>query len=322
VLFDAHFDANVRAMNDVVDFEPSMGASGRPGDWVIAEKAAQQHGVVAYEQLMALGFGRRAVQHRVTAGRLHPLYIGVFSVGHSVLSAHGRRMAAVLACGAGALLSHLSAAAHEGLVHTDRSAIDITVPGRSRKGRPGIDLHLVRRLHPDDRTVVQGIPTTSIARTLLDIAATRPRLLERAFEAAERLQLLDLRAIHELLDRSHGCRGRPALAALTDRRELPPATRSELERDFLRLCDDAGLPLPLVNVIVEGFEVDAAWPNRRLVVELDSREFHLTRAAFERDRVRDAKLQLAGYRVLRVTHRRLHTESSAIVDTVRRLLSR
>jgi hypothetical protein len=150
----------------------------------------------------------------------------------------------------------------------------------------------------------------------------RPRELERALEEAERLRLFDLTAIEALCERSNGRRGlRPLIALLTKQSDPPPMTRSELERCFLDLCDDAGLARPAVNVDAEGFEVDALWRAEKLVVELDSHAFHRTRAAFERDRLRDATLQLADYRVLRVTHRRLHNEPKTIADTIRALLA-
>ncbi len=276
--------------------------------------------MVARWQLEANGLSKAEIDDRIASGLLHSVHLGVYAVGHPSILGRGRWMAAVLACGPEAVLSHTSAAALWDLLQAMGSRVHVTAP-RSRERRPGIVIHRPRCLHHIDRTVVDGIPITSIPKTLLDIAATRPRLLERAFEAAERLELLDLSAINELLDRSRGRRGRPAVAALAQHLEPASATRSDLERDFLKLCRDAALPRPLVNVIVEGFEVDAVWPDRRLAVELDSRKFHLTRAAFERDRVRDAALQLAGYRVIRITDRRLHHEPDAIVGTVRALLT-
>ncbi len=167
------------------------------------------------------------------------------------------------------------------------------------------------------------IPVTSVARTLLDLAeALSPTQLRRAFEEADRLELIDMRAIEQLLDRSRGRRGLKPLAALlaTHRGPAPPI-RSELERLFLDLCHRADLPPPTVNAHVEGLEVDALWPEQRLIVELDGYAFHRTRASFESDRTRDATLQLAGYRVLRVTHRRLDAEPAAVAVAVRSLLA-
>ncbi len=231
-------------------------------------------------------------------------------------------MAGVLALGSGAVLSHRSAAALSGLRPSSRVDVEVIAP-RTRGGRPGITLHRVRTLHHDDRTVRQGIPVTTVARTLLDLAdVLHHDDLERAFDAAERLGVLDLRSLRVLLRRSPGRRGtRPLSDLIAQQRPAVTDTRSDLERRFLAVCRDAHLPPPLVNVLVAGLEVDVLWAGQRLVVELDGHAFHHTRAAFERDRVRDATLALAGYRVLRVTQRRLGNEPQAIIATIRALLS-
>jgi hypothetical protein len=227
----------------------------------------------------------------------------------------------VLASGPAAVLSHRSAAALWGILPTASPRTHVTVPGGSRRGPTGVVLHRTRRQHPDDRTVRDGMPVTAIARTLLDIAPmVRRRQLERAVEAAEQHELLDMLQVEQLIGRSRGRRGRRALGdVLRDYRDLP-VTRCDLERRFFELCRRAGLPLPAMNLWIAGQEVDAVWQDRRLVVELDSRGFHDTRAAFERDRVRDTALQVAGYRVLRVTHRRLEGEPEEVVRAVRSLL--
>lgn len=239
-----------------------------------------------------------------------------------MLTANGVSMGAVLACGDGALLSHRAAAALRELRRSASVVVDVTAAGRSRHPRPGIRLHHSRHLHPADRTRRHGIPVTTVARTLLDLAEVlHLRQLERVVDEAERLRLFDLRAVEETCRRNPGRRGlRPLRALMKQERPPPPETRSELERLFLELCRDAGLPQPRTNVVVEGFEVDAVWPDAHLVVELDGHEFHRTRAAFERDRVRDAQLQLAGYRVVRITSRRLRIEPEAVAATIRALL--
>ncbi len=233
----------------------------------------------------------------------------------------GRWMAAVLACGPNALLSHRSAAALWNLAPTSSPLIDVTVP-RGRSGHEGIALHQVRSLSEADRAVVDAIPVTSVARTLFDLAeVVDRRRLERAFEQAERLRLLDMRAIADGCDRSPGRRAlKPLRALLADLYPADHETRSELERRFLDFCRGACLPLPETNVLVEGFEVDAVWRKEKLVVELDSYEFHGTRAAFERDRARDVTLQLAGYRVPRVTSRRLSADPVGLAAAIRALL--
>jgi hypothetical protein len=199
----------------------------------------------------------------------------------------------------------------------------VTAPGRSRQPSRKIAVHRVRSLNREDRTDVDLIPVTTVARTLLDLAeVVDPQRLERAFEEAERLRLLDLRAIESTCMRNPGRRGLKLLNALLPSLSPPAETRSELERRFIAFCREAGLPLPEVNVIVEGFEVDAFWRDSWLLVELDGYAFHRTRAAFERDRARDAALQVAGYRVLRITSRRLADEPAALAEAIRRLLAR
>jgi very-short-patch-repair endonuclease len=289
---------------------------------MLADLAHRQHGVVARWQLLRMGFPPRAIDHRIATGRLHRVHHGVYAVGHLRLTLRGHFMAAVLSCGPGAALSHRSGARLENLLPDSRPVIDVTVPRRSGRSRGKVRVHQTRHLHPDDVTVVHGIPVTSVARTLLDLAATeKPDRLGRAIEQAEKLKLLDARAIDKALERNPHHKGRKPLSdALTDVFQTVQGTRRELERRFQRLVRDANLPRPEVNTTVEGIEVDVVWREQKLVVELDSREFHLTRRAFEADRERDARLQVAGYRVIRITWRRLAKEPEAIVGELRALL--
>jgi len=231
-------------------------------------------------------------------------------------------MAAVLACGPEAVLGYRDAAALWGIRRTSRTSVDVIAP-RSVGSRPGIDIHRVRALHPDDCTVHEGIPVTTVARTLLDLGdVLRPREVERAFDEAERLRLLDLRAVEAVCLRSHGRHGLKVLRhLLADRRPSLVDAWSPLEASFLPFCRRHGLPLPAVNVAVGEFIVDALWSEQRLVAELDSWEFHgKTRAAFEGDRRRDATLLLAGHRVIRLTWRRLHRERERVAAELRALL--
>jgi very-short-patch-repair endonuclease len=296
-----------------------------PPDAALAELARRQWGVVSVEQLRALGFGRSAVTRRVRAGRLHRLYLGVYAVGHVHLSREGRRLAAVLACGEGAVLSHRSAAAHWGLLQTSQARVDVTAR-RGRRRVEGIRLHWSRSLAAQDTTTRQGIPITSIARTLLDLAATvRPDRLERALAQAERLQLYDQAAIADVLSRSNGHRGRAALARATARE--PRLTRSELEAIFLRLVRQAGLPepqsnLPLAALDHPRLEPDFYWPTHRLVVETDGWETHGTHAAFQTDRRRDASLVAAGWRVMRFTYDDVVHEGPTVVRRLRATTAR
>jgi Protein of unknown function (DUF559) len=197
----------------------------------------------------------------------------------------------------------------------------VTVPGAARRRRDRIAVHGCH-VDPDDRAERDGIPVTSVARTLFDLVeVVDARRLERAFENADRLRLLDLTAVEQIVRRNPGRRAlRPLLALLPSLRPAPE-TRSELERFFLDVCSDAGLPTPVMNATVEGFEVDAHWPGQRLIVELDGYEFHRTRAAFERDRARDAVLQAGGHRVVRLTQRQLTNEPAATAKLIRRLLA-
>jgi hypothetical protein len=247
----------------------------------------------------------------------------VYAVGHSRVSGHGHWMAAVLACGDGALLSHRSAAALLGLRPDARARIDVTSGAQGRRSHGGVTLHTARSLGHRDRGICDGIPVTALPRTLLDLAAVvNPRQLERAFEAAERLRILDVRALAELAARSHGHHGIAAFRELIAWHRAVPETREELERRFIEFCDAHGIPRPVCNAALEGFIVDALWAHARVVVEMDSFEFHRTRAAFERDRARDAALQLAGYTVIRVTSRQLEHDAERVAHTLRSLLAR
>jgi hypothetical protein len=307
-------------MVDLGSIDPDIRGKKSPGHEQIAELAGQQHGVVALWQLLGLGFGRRAVEHRLTCGSLHQLYRGVYAVGWAGVAPRGRVVAAVLACGREAAASHHAAPLVWGLRASERRTVDVTAP-RARHGQPGIRLHRVRRLHPADRAVVDGIPVTSVARTLLDMGEVlQPHQLASLVTEAEARRLFDLGEIERTIKRNPGRRGIKPLRQLLAGYAEPPITRSELERAFLRLCAAAGIALPQTNVIVAGHRVDALWVEQRLVVELDSRTHHMTTAAFEEDRQRDADLMLAGWRVLRITWRRLRDEPEAVVATVRALL--
>jgi predicted transcriptional regulator of viral defense system len=278
----------------------------RPPSWpAVAEAAARQWGVVSLEQLRACGVGRGGVEKAVRVGRLHRLHRGVYAVGHVRLGREGRYLAAVLACGKRAVLSHRSAAAWWGMLQTAQSQVDVTSP-HGRHAIADVRRHQARSLAAHDTTTHEGIPITSVARTLLDLAATvRPDRLERALAQAERLQLYDDTAIAEVLSRANGHRGKAVLTRATA--QEPKLTRSELEAIFLRLVRQAGLPepesnLPLAALDHQAPEVDFYWPTYRLVVETDGWETHRTRSAFRRDRRRDAALVAAGWRVMRFTY--------------------
>jgi predicted transcriptional regulator of viral defense system/very-short-patch-repair endonuclease len=297
------------------------GFSGTTPDQRVAELAGRQWGVVSLAQVRALGLSDDAVRRRERARRLHRVHRGVYAVGHTVLGREGRRLAAVLACGEGAVLSHRSAAAHWGLLQSDATRIDVTAP-RTRAGDANIRLHHSRSLIARDTTTHQGIPITSVARTLLDLAATvRPDRLERALAQAEHLELYDHRAIEDVLARANGHRGTGALTEATARE--PQLTASEWEVRLLKLVRTAALPEPLVNLPLDAPDYgecrpDFHWPAHNLIVETDGWNSHRTRAAFERDRAKDAALTAAGYRVVRFTWR---TPDATIRKRLNALLS-
>jgi hypothetical protein len=282
----------------------SEGARNRPGrlmvrmgpqatpDQRLAEIARDQYGVVARAQLRAMGFGDRAIARRVQNGRLHRLYRGVYAVGHTIVDWRGRYLAAVLACGDGAVLSHRSAAALWGIRPTSSPRIDVTVSRTSGvRSSSAIVVHRPQLAAPE--VVRDGIPVTTAGRTLADLATALPRRqLEKAAEMAEMLRL-DVE-----VDPAHP--GSKRLADILDGHDLATTTRSGLEDDFLALCDRFGIARPRVNTIVEGCLVDFCWPGDRLIVETDGRH-HLTRAAFERDRARRAagRVRVAGHAVRR-----------------------
>jgi very-short-patch-repair endonuclease len=289
----------------------------------VAELASRQHGVVEHQQLLALGISPGAIEYRLRTGRLHRLYRGVYAVGHAAVTVAGRWMAAVLACGPTAALCDWSAAAHWGHLQTTRAVIDVVVVGH-RRGHRGIRLRCVRQLDPRDIAIRDGIPITTVPRTLLDLAAVaNQRQLRRAVNEAVRTGWLHQTAIEDILQRHKGRPGIKALRAATA--ALNPGTRrtrSDLEDAFLTLCRKCRLPKPDCNVEIEGFEVDIHFPGTRLIVELDSYEYHRTPAEFDADRRKDAALKRSGYEVLRVSDAWFDSDPAGVAQTVRQLLER
>jgi very-short-patch-repair endonuclease len=287
----------------------------------IAELAARQHNVIDTRDLRALGADRSAVARRVADRRLRRLHRGVYAVGR--VDQKGRWLAAVRAVGTDAVLSHRDAAALHGLRRCDRRLVEVTTTSHLRS-RPGIAVHQARVLDPRDRNTIAGIPVTSIPRTLLDLAAVVDRIpLRRAFEEAERLRVLDTRALQDLLDRSNGHRGVSALGALLAHDPAPTTeSKSELEARFMDVIRDHDLPVPQLNVLVEGHLVDAYWPAARLVIELQGYQFHSHRTAFERDHAKLARLKLAGFETLAFTSRQVTMERAATARVIATLLAR
>lgn len=290
-------------------------------DREISRLASIQRGVVTREQLVALGLGRGAIDHRLGAGRLHPIHRGVYLVGHPVPPPLATEMAAVLACGHGAVLSHRSAARCWSLLAASSGDADVTVPGRNGGRRSGIRVHRSRPLDPRDVARRHDLPVTTPARTLLDVAEVlEMRDLERALDEALVRRLIDRRRLLAALARAPGRHGAAPLRALLRRDGGPTLTRSEAEERVLSLVRAAGLPRPEVNRRVEGHEVDLYWRHERLVVEIDGWRYHSSHTAFERDRRRDADLGAAGLRVMRVTWRQIVDEREALVAHLVRAL--
>jgi len=287
----------------------------------IRELAERQHGVVARRQLFELGVGKGLIQHRIETDRLLPLHQGVFAVGHRRVGLRGEWMAAVLACGPGALLSYGSAA-HLWGIRGSRGAIEVSRVSGHRRPH-GVRLHQPKSLPVEDVTEKAGIPVTSLERTLADVAGRfYEREMERMLVEADRSGQLSWPTLHAVLDRPGGRKGIGRLRRVA--REVDPRaldTLSPTEVDFLALCRKARLPLPQVNVLVDGRLVDFFWPDIRLIVETDSYSYHGDRPAFERDHESTISLTAAGYKVLRTTHRMLERDPTPFMHLVREALS-
>ena len=273
-------------------------------------------------QLYELDYSLQAIKTRVATGRLHRIHRGVYAVGHVTLPSRGHWMAAVLACGPDARLSHASAAALHDLRRIPSGPIDVTAP--SRHDIPGIRSHFVRKPVADEVTIIDAIPVASVESALLDEAErlAGPRLLI-LLEQAQRLRKLDFGRLEATMAAAHGRRGvGPLRAALAELRgDDAPWLQSTLERDFLALVRGAGLPEPSANVLVEGVLVDFFWARERLVVEVDSYLYHQSRRAFEADRERDRRLIRAGYRVLRYTDRWLASHPGEVIAELQAALN-
>jgi hypothetical protein len=295
--------------------------NGRGADRLIGDLAGGQHGIVARWQLLELGLSGDAIDGRLRAARLHPLHRAVYAVGHKAAKREARWMAAVLAGGPGAVLSHRAAGANWGICGRGSGAIAVTVARQRRCGQ-GIVFHR-SALPPDERTTHDNIPTTTVPRTLFDLAATlNPRQLERAINEAEVLQLWDDLSLHDLLRRYPRRKGSRALRELLHARGAGASlTESDLEVLFLTFADGHALPQPETNALVEGFRVDCVWRERRVVLEVDGWEVHRTRQAFERDRRKSRVLQARDWRCIPVTYRQLTESPDEVARDVRALLA-
>ncbi|HET7511012.1 MAG TPA: type IV toxin-antitoxin system AbiEi family antitoxin domain-containing protein [Solirubrobacterales bacterium] len=285
--------------------------------------AERQHGVLARWQLLDLGISPETFRSRCEAGLLVPVYHGVFALGHLRLSREGRWMAAVLACGPGAVLSHFSAG-HLWNMCGSYGPIEVMRQsgGFHPKGHRGVKLHQTRRLESYEATVERGIPVVVMERVLLDLAArTDTKRLERIFVQAYKSEELSWRRLSRIINRRRGCKGVGKLRRIV--LEVDPEaleTKSVSEVDFLALCRPAGIPTPLVNVLVEGHLVDFLWPKQKVIVETDSWSHHGDHLAFETDRQRDVELIAAGYDVHRTTYKMLERNPDPFLSNVRRAL--
>ena len=291
------------------------GTEVRTRQRAVAILASRQHGVVARRQLESLGVTAGSIRRQRENGRLHLVHRGVYVVGHPAVTPRGRWMAAVLASGPEALLSHRSAAALWGLIDVPGGLIDVIGAG---KGSRGVRVHRSADISNEDRMVRDGIPVTSPSRTLVDLAAVvSDRRLTYAFEAAERQQVLDVEKVDALCGRRRGTKVLRRL--ITDQTE-PDPVRSRVERRFLAACRQARLPKPAVNVAIGDSTVDFLWPKTGLIVELDTFGFHGSRRQFEEDRRRDLELRLQGFSVVRVTDRQLVRSRGRIMQSLAELL--
>lgn len=287
----------------------------------MADLATQQYGVVSRDQLVALGFGEDAIARGVRRGRWHRVHPSVYAVGHPVLGANGRRLAAVLSVPSLAL-AFRSAMDFWG-VRPYGGTPELIVAGYSGiRRRTGVVVHRTAYLVPADVTVVDGIRVTTLARTLLDASAVVRDGIGTMITRAEQADLFDLAAIEAAIERAPGHRGvRPLRAAVAELHPESSWTKLDLELAMLELCQTRGLPGPVCNGMAQGFEVDFLWEDARVIVETDSWQFHKTRRAFQRDRTRDRALVLAGYRVLRFTHADVDRHGEQVADELRRALA-
>jgi predicted transcriptional regulator of viral defense system len=290
----------------------------------VNELASRQHGVVTRAQLRAAGVAGDVIDRLLKAKQLRRAHRGVYLVG-PVLAPRAPEMAAVLACGGAGVLSHWSALALRQLQPVVNGAVPVEVSAirGNRSGHRGVRVHRVRALRADEVTKLDGIPVTTVARTLYDLAGkAAPRELERALADALSRGLTSLAELRRVLERHAGQPGTRRLRALVEADVEPALTRSEAEARFVDLMRTAGLPLPAVNTSIAGYRVDFFWRAERFVVEVDGFAFHSSSTKFESDRRRDAELAAAGLRVVRVTWRQLTEEPVAVAAIVAQALAR
>jgi very-short-patch-repair endonuclease len=276
---------------------------GWPDD-LIGEIATRQQSVITRRQLMALGVSESAIDHSIRRGRLIRLHQGVYAVGHQALAPHAAELAAVLAVGEGAYLSHFSAAALWGMVPEPPRLVHVTLVGRDAgRRRSGIEVHQTRMVDSRDVTIHHGIPVTRPARVVLDIApGLSDRQLERTFDRGLKERRFSRHAVATVVARNLQRPAATRLKALAEAQgRFSTATRSPPEEALLKLIRAGGLPEPEVNAWLAPYEVDFLWRAQRLVVEVDGYAFHATHRSFEADHARDLELEARGFDVVRYT---------------------
>jgi very-short-patch-repair endonuclease len=284
--------------------------------------ALNQHGVVSSDQLRKIGYTPQAIYHRIRTGRLHPLHRGVYAVGRPHVTDHGRWMAAVIACGADAVLSHSSAAALWRIGPEERGLVELSLPSLSRRRRPGLQIHQRPSLQERDATTEFGIPVTTPVQTLIDMALRLDRPgVERMINEADKYNVVHPPGLRRALDARGGEPGAATLRSILDERTFR-LTKEELERRFLPLAQKAGLPVPLTGQWVNEFEVDFYWPELGLVVETDGLRYHRTPAEQARDRLRDQTHTAAGLTPLRFTHEQVRYEPEHVLRILAQTASR
>lgn len=277
-------------------------AAARQIERILREVGAAQHGVASRAQLVARGISPHAIDRMIRSGRLVVLRRGVYQIG-PLPEARTSEMSAVLRCGGDCRVSHMSAAVlHAVITAAAHQTVEVTMPRRRRRRIAGVRIHRVRDLRPDEVTTLDGIPVTTPARTLLDIAETMStRDVEQALARGLRMRLVTREDVRLMVERHPRHRGAPLLRRLLATEGGPAFARSEAEEKLLRIIRSASLPPPELNAMVVGHEVDFVWRSARVVAEVDGYAFHSSARSFAADRRRDAELAAAGYRVLRFT---------------------
>jgi very-short-patch-repair endonuclease len=307
--------AEIVSLDELLRFVHCNGAGGVAVEWV----ASRQLAVITVAQLHVAGVGRGGVRRRRENRTLHPMYRGVYLVGHPIPPPGALELGAVLACGHRTFASHRSAAALWQLARPLTDEVDVTVIARGCRSRAGLGVHRVETLDPEDRSQRRGIPITAPARTLIDYASTTGREdAERAIAEAFALRLVTEPAIIDATTRAPNRAGVATVRAILGQPGGPKRTRSGGERAMLRLIRAAGLPEPRTNYPVAGFNADFCWPEARLIVEVDGHNFHSDRRTIERDHRRDVVHKDAGYEVIRFTGRQRDDEPLYVVAVIAR----